>query len=96
MSGDDVTRAIGGRRLCWFFVIANEHIQQLPPERKAVLAKESRAILYECDAESDTATASFSFERSSGALLGQSKVSCRAPRVVWIGRALLEIAGAVG
>ena len=89
-------KRLGGRRLCWFLVIANEYIQQLPPEREAALAKESRAILYQSDAESDTATASFSFERSSGVSLGQSKASCRAPRVVWIGRALLEIAGAVG
>jgi hypothetical protein len=38
-----------------FLIIANEYIPQLPPDRKAVLAKEFRAFLYESNADSDEA-----------------------------------------
>jgi hypothetical protein len=38
-----------------FYKIAYEYIQQLPPDRKAVLEREFRAFLYESAADSDEA-----------------------------------------
>jgi hypothetical protein len=44
-------------------ILANEYIHQLPPDRKAVLANEFRAFLYEINADSDEALLQLWFQQ---------------------------------
>ena len=48
-----------------FLVLANEYIQQLPPDRKEVLVKEFRAFLYESNADSDEALLQLWYEQGA-------------------------------
>jgi hypothetical protein len=48
-----------------FHMLANEYLQQLPPDRKEVLAKEFRAFLYESNADSDEALLQLWYEQGA-------------------------------